>query len=299
MTNPDASRPDTAMAVYLLVEATVSGRVVLDVGPRPAGGPDRLRAAGAAEVIEADPATLPLAAADGSVDVALSVARLGSLAGDVERHRWLAEMQRVLTPDGFCAVRLPGIGGREPIEELLRPHWATIELVAESRIGAIAFAVAGVEDMAVNEALVIAGQPTHFVAFAARGPRRTWSLSESLLVPLDVAVAPAVDQDVSALRAELASMAERHGAACREGDELRERVLALENASDGRADALSALRRASGRHLRQLTDQAHALELARLAQASAERRAASAERALAGLAAEVERLRGHGSEGAR
>src|SRR5687767_1185666 len=84
------------MGVYLLVEPTVAGKVVLDVGPRPTASGERLRLADAEQVVEAD--ALPLPMADGQADVIVCVARLGSLAGDVQRHQWLTELRRVLAP---------------------------------------------------------------------------------------------------------------------------------------------------------------------------------------------------------
>src|SRR5688572_7641496 len=94
---------DGVMAAYLLVEPTVAGKVVLDIGPRPDGGSERLRAAGAAAVIEVDPTgDLPVAldVADESVDVTVCVARLAAASGDLERNGWLAEMRRVVRVGG-------------------------------------------------------------------------------------------------------------------------------------------------------------------------------------------------------
>src|SRR5947207_10724273 len=98
---------DAPLAAYLLAEPLVTGKVVLDVGPRPPRAAERLARAGALEVKNGDGPGPVLDLPDQSVDVVLCVSRLGATTSDVDRHLWLAELRRVVHPDGFCVVRLP------------------------------------------------------------------------------------------------------------------------------------------------------------------------------------------------
>jgi chromosome segregation ATPase len=146
--------------------------------------------------------------------------------------------------------------------------------------------------VAVNEELAsIAPEPTHFVALAADGPSRPWHLPESLIVPLrgeGTQPVRAGAEDLAALREELEAVSLRHQAACVERDGLRDTLMTLEDQADRHEDALSTLRREAERHLRQLSDDAAALELATLERDRLEKKAASAERALESLGAQLQ-----------
>lgn len=283
--------PDPLLAAYLLVEPLVAGKVVLEIAPHPAGGEERLRRAGARDVLrETGPR---LSCPDGSVDVVLCLARLAASPDDVERQAWLAELRRVLRAEGFALVRLAaGPGGARGAEELLRRHFATVEAVAEARLEGVSFSVPSVDDVAMNEALSpVAGEPSHYVVFCTAARHVVWQLPESLLVPVGTGAGSASAAELAALRAEVAALTDRHRAACAERDGLREQAMTLRDQADRREEALSALRREVDRHLRQLSDAAAAAELAHLERDRAARRAASAEHALESLAAEVQRLR--------
>src|SRR6185369_7349729 len=136
---PPVTLADAPLGAYLLGEPFVAGKVVLDIGPRPGRAVERLNRAGAREVRTTEGPGPKLDLEDRSVDVVFCVARLSAPAGDVERHRWLGEMRRVLRPGGFCLVRLPAASGderggraRAGLEALLRSHFATVDLVAEA-----------------------------------------------------------------------------------------------------------------------------------------------------------------------
>jgi len=283
-------------AAYLLIEPFASGRVVLDVGPRPPESTERLMRAGAVQVVAADPAEPRLSAPDASADMVLCLARLAAVTGDAERHRWLAELRRVLRPGGLCVLRGgPSATTRAELQDTLAQHFDAIELVDETPLAAVSFVVRGIEEIAVNETLAsVAGEAAGLVAFCAAGARRPWQLVESLLVPLatgpDAAVA-APDEEREALRAQLAGATERYHAASAERDAVRDAHMALQDRIDRQEEALSSLRRDAERHLRQISEDAAALELAGLERDRAVDRAASAERALEAAAAELQRLR--------
>jgi hypothetical protein len=272
---------------------------VLDVGPRPGRAAERLRRAGAREVVTMEGPGPQIDLADASVDVVLCVARLSAPESDMERHRWLAEMRRVLRPGGFCLVRIPAISrsgrGREArpgLEEVLHPHFPLVDLVPEAPIAAVSYIAPDTEDVAVNEELAtFAAEPTHFAALCAESEQRAWHLPESLIVPLrgeGTAHVVAGAEDLAALREELEGAQARHEAAAQERDDLRDTVMTLQDQLERQEDALSSLRREAERHLRQLTEDASALELTTLERDRSEKRAASAERALESLGAQLQ-----------
>jgi SAM-dependent methyltransferase len=296
---PLATLADAPLAAYLLAEPFVSGKVVLDVGPRPARAAERLGRAGARQVVVMDGPGPRIDLPDAAVDVVLCVVRLSAASNEVERHRWLAEIRRVLRGGGFCLVRIPavsssgrGVEARTGLLEMLRPHFGTVDLVAEAPISALSYIAPGTEDVAVNEELAsFAQEPSHFVALCAESATRGWHLPESLIVPLRGEGAEKVlagAQDLAALREELETAALRYEGACKERDALRDTVMTLQDQADRHEDALSTLRREAERHLRQLSDDASALELTTLERDRLEKRAASAERALESLGAQLQ-----------
>jgi hypothetical protein len=290
---------DAPLAAYLLAEPFLAGKVVLDIGPRSARAAERLARAGVKEVVPSDGPGPRLASEDRSVDVVLCGARLTAPSSEVERHRWLSEIRRVLRPGGFCLVRIPavsatgrGLAAREGLAELLRPHFPMVDLVAEAPIAAVSYIAPATEEVAVNEELAtIAPEPTHFVALCAEGPQRAWHLPESLIVPLrgeGAGLVLAGGQEIAALREELEGAVARFEAAALERDRLRDSVMTLQDQADRHEDALSDLRREAERHLRQLSDESAALELTTLERDRLEKRAASAERALESLGAQLQ-----------
>jgi hypothetical protein len=282
------SPADAPLAAYLLAEPFLAGKVVLDVGPRPSRAAERLARAGAREVINGEGPGPALALPDGAVDVVLCVARLAALDSDLDRHRWLAELRRVVRPDGFCLVRLPA--ALDAAEDLVLTHFAVCDLIQESPLAGVSYLAPGTDDVAVNEELArFSATPTHLVALCSPAPSRAWSLPESQLVPLGTgaALVPATPEDLAALREELEHLQTRYQAACRDRDAFREAATTLEDRADHQEQSLSALRRETERHLRQISDDAAALELAALERDRLDRRAASAERALEAQSAQL------------
>ena len=292
---------DVPLAAYLLAEPFLAGKVVLDIGPRPARAAERLARAGVAEALMADGPGPALSAADGSVDVVLCTARLSAAASDAERHRWLMEIRRVLRTGGFCLLRVAvaAIGGRGPatpadaLYDLLRPHFGPIQVVGEVPLAGLSFVLPDLDDVAVNEQLApIAADPTHLVALCAPPfSPQPWQVPESLLVPLRPAPAVAASGptvvDVAALRDEVEELAARHQAAALERDALRESLMTAQDQADRHEAALSGLRREAERLLQQAADASAETELARLERDRQVRRAAELERTVEALTAEL------------
>jgi hypothetical protein len=196
-------------------------------------------------------------------------------------------------------VRFPAVSGsgrgaeaREGLLEMLRPHFPTVDLVAEAPITAVSFIAPGTDEVTVNEELAtIAPEPTHFIALGAESTQRGWHLPESLIAPLRGTGAESVlagAEDIAALREEQESLTARLHATARERDDLRETVMTLQDQADRHEDALSALRREAERHLRQLSEDSAALELTTLERDRLEKKAASAERALESLGTQLQ-----------
>lgn len=314
---PESSSPE--LAVCLLCEPLLVGKQVLVVGPLAASAGAHLGRARAENVTMIDGVDRRLDRPDGSVDVALCLAGLGSLASDVERHRWLGEIHRVLKPRGFAVLRVPGgvrvapVPGRRVVgkraagmsqaalEDLVRHHFTTIEVVSERQFRGVAFTVPGVEDVAVNEQLTslaaLGGHGAFHVAFATAARERVWSLGESLLVPMADAVTELDDDrqggghNAGADRAEVAEQLARLETQVRElsgeRDELRETLMQTQDQNDTRDAALAALRKETARHLEQIAGDAGALELAGIARDAADRRAMEAEQRLASVTSEL------------
>jgi SAM-dependent methyltransferase len=285
VTSDDDQPPaDAALGAYLLAEPFVAGRVVLDVGPRPARASSRLTRAGAREVLAEEGPGSELPQGDASVDVVLCVARMGAMASDADRHRWLLELRRVLRPGGFCLLRVPVAAleraeesAESVLRELLRHHFSVFDVVAEATLTGVAYLAPDTDEVAVNEELAsITAPPTHLVALcAAEGPR-PWNLPESLLVPLrsgrPTGAVREGPEEVAALRAELDGVRARHQEAVRDRDTLREALMSLQDRLDQQEDALTSLRRQAARHLKSLSEGATALELAGVEKRKLERR---------------------------
>jgi DNA repair exonuclease SbcCD ATPase subunit len=179
---------------------------------------------------------------------------------------------------------------------LLRAHFPAVAVLSEAPLAAVSFVVGGAEDVAVSEALAsIAGEPTHLVAFASGTPHPKWELAESLLVPTGPGTAGAAADEIVVARAELTAMTdqyragcqERYRAGCEERDGLREALMTAQDQLDRQDETLSSLRRETERHLRRSSEDAGAVEVAQLERERSDRRAASAERALEALSAQL------------
>ncbi len=280
--------------LYVFLEPLVRGRSVLDVAsPMPASATFLTEAR--ARSVALAPADAPkIDAADGAFDVVLCLGGLPEGADDIARHRLLADLARVLRPTGCCVVRVPhsaprpGRGklsggiSRTVFDELLRFHFTTVDIVAETRFRGVGFSVSGVEAVAVNEDMAnLAASPSFHLALCTNGRERTWVLKESLWMSLGEAPpSPSADQEVAQLRRQCDELnAER--------DSLRETMMTADDQRDQRDAALSALRREAERHLRQISDDAAAIELASLDRDRALREVAAAAAATQALKAEL------------
>jgi hypothetical protein len=209
---------------------------------------------------------------------------------------WVEEIRRVLRPGGVCVLRLSAQRATTEaaaVEKRLRDRLGAAEVVEETGFSGIAFSVAGVEDMAISEALMPAvKEPSGIVVLGAASAEGPWSLGESLLVPMEAgtraSLAGAQERASCVARAEWTA---RYQGVCTERDQLRERLMADEDGDDRRDEMLSALRGDNERYVRQISAHAAELELRQLERDKAERRAASAERALEALSSEVHSLR--------
>jgi hypothetical protein len=292
-----APRPTTKLAPYLLVEPSVSGRVVVDVDPGHDLSAARLLRAGAARMSACGIEDLG-ALEQASVDVLLWLGE-GQVRPGVDVEALFAAAARVVRPTGFFAIRVPSVAlaGEARLDsarahELLLERFATVQAVVERPFAGVAYSVSGTDEVAVNEELAAADDPpSHHVFFATTADGRTWELAESLLVPVAIAA-----DEASGARAELARREARvveleqlRDELCAERDQLREAIMLTEDREDRRDQALRALRRESERLLEALSAQASTVELAQLERDRADRRAASVEGELAGALAQLKR----------
>lgn len=324
-----------ASAVYLFLEPLVVGRSVVDVWPLHPEGRRRLERAGARRVLAVAPQEPPLPLEDGAVDVVLCLSRFSSLQSRADRRRWLAELARVMTPEGFCVLRAQCVASeagapdldeaaltKDALVNLLGEHFGRADIVAETPFLGVSFFAPGTEDIAVNEEFTqLAAVPLHNLVFCSRSEHATWQLAESLLVPVEgrlaeleaaAARAPALESESTRLRAEVARLEALVREVAQERDSLRETAMTYQDQHDGRDAVLAALRREAARHLKQISEDATALEMATLERERAERRAERAEQTVAelevslkrrevevaGLERELTRLRGRKKVGA-
>jgi hypothetical protein len=299
-TPPDPLAP-TARSVYLFLRPLLAGKTVLDVTPSLSISVEVLVGAGAGSAAIARPDAPKLDATDASVDVVLCLNKLTELADDVSRHRWLAELARVVAPGGCCVVRAANAaatdkekGGRAPagpgiersaFEELLRFHFSRIDIVSQSTCEGVAFSASRDAEPPVTrtDLASVSDNPTYHLALCSKTAQKTWATPESILVPTAAGLAMRTSADVMT---ELERLRSRHQEVCVERDHLRETVMTSEDQRDKREQTLSTLRREAERYLRQISDDAAALELLSLDRERAERRAVAAEQALATATAE-------------
>jgi hypothetical protein len=297
--------PGRVLPAYVLVEPLVAGRVVLDLFPARPEGPRRLERAGARQILTWSRPEGPLDVDPEEIDVVLCLSWLDADTPAADWERWLAEARRVVKPDGMCIVRVPADGpsGVElpVLERRLSAHFPGARIVEEGWFAGASFVVSGTDDVAVQEALhPLPGPPTHHVAFCGVDAEMTsrWWSAESLLVPVAALSAMAGDEAVrlvgaeeraEALRAELDELQARHRELCDERDGLREATLGALDRGDRRDEAMAALRRESERHLRQMADDAGAIELLTLDRDRALAQVAALEQALATATAQLRR----------
>jgi hypothetical protein len=92
--------------LYALAQPYLAGRRVAELWPIASGDPEHLRQMGATETFVESPVLPALSFADGSIDVIICANFLPE--GSAEAHAaWFSEMARVLSPTGWCVLRVP------------------------------------------------------------------------------------------------------------------------------------------------------------------------------------------------
>ncbi len=257
---------------------------MLDVGPMAASGAGWL-GPGVQSIVAQPGAGLPLGCTDETVDLAL---RLGSFSGDLaEMGRWLAELRRVLTADGICAVRVAGPGSQDGFTRaafvgVLERFFFSVLVLDESPFLGVMISAPGSDDVAIHEGLAPAPPaPAWFLALCAKSETPSWQVGESLLVPVSQVGADDATAAVGAarIRADLRVCQGQLLALSSEAAELRERLMAGDDGRERVAGAALALRRESERNLSQIAMLAQTNETLGLERDRALAAAASANRA--------------------
>jgi hypothetical protein len=310
--SPDSSALEAMLVeplpvpLYLLVEPMVSGKQVLDVATSLAGpGPGCLRRAGAAEVISFVPTGPSFPVPDAGMDIVLC--GLPPIRSDADRGVWMAEIRRVLRPEGFCVLRLAaatalqahaqaGAGLRTACMDLLLGYFATVDIVEETQFGGVSFQVPGTDELAVNESLTrLTGASGHLVALCTDCAERPWNLTESLLVPTyagaaaEARAAGISPGELAAWQGEAARLEARCAELSREREDAREGAMTLQDRADRLERIVAVLRKDVERYLRQISDDAAARELLALERDDLRRNLEVATRQAADASREVER----------
>jgi regulator of replication initiation timing len=291
------------VSVYQLVEPLVAGRRVLNITTGEDGsGSAVLRHAGAADVVVCVPDGPGLPAPDAAVDVVLC--GLSQVGSDAEQGAWMAEIRRVLQPDGFCVLRLSaaafrgdaqgGAGVQAACTDLLLSFFGTVDIVEETHFSGVSFHIPGADDLAVNESLTrLSGAADHLVALCSDAAERPWTLSESLLVPTATGVQaeaadPAPDL-VAAWQGEAARLEARCAELERERADEREGAMTLQDRADRLDRTVAVLRKEVERFLRQISDDAAARELLAIERDDLRRNLSEATQQAADAAREIEK----------
>jgi hypothetical protein len=279
------------LPVYLLIEPMVQGKQVLDIGPGQSGPRAQiLHRAGAKQVASCAPEGLCAPAPDASADLVLCSLAPELVAADDRLSAWLAEIQRVLRPGGFCVLHLPaaalqreGQGARGPLSactDLLLGHFANVDLVEQTQVTGLSFHVSGTDDLAVNESLTrMSETPDHILAFCGNGAERPWTLAESLFVPTEIGTnGTGAPGELAAWQSEVARLEARCAELAHERDGTREERMTLQDRTDRLERTVASLRKDVERTLRQLSNDAAAREILTLERNELQRKLAEATR---------------------
>ncbi len=257
------------LAAYLPLEGLVAGRRVLDVRGVPAAH-DRLRRARARGVVSVG--ATPWRVPDASMDVVLLLDAGSPVQPDV-----LAEVKRVLSPQGFVAWRLAAPAGhsRGELTAPLTQAFATVESLGQVPIAGFTFDRGGSPEVVVAEDLFpTSAAPSHILALCAPGSDRPWEGLESWVVPL--ARPEVAGRAAPPLPDERAAWEQRIAELLHEREYLREAVMTLQDERERLERLATNLRRDADRNLARLSEQAAALEVLGLERDHAERRAGRA-----------------------
>lgn len=261
---------DRRSGLYALAQPFVGGRRVLDLWSHLAGDGVHLLLAGAAEATALSPNVPSLPMADGSADLVICANGLPGMGnhGDVDapddgsRHEWMAEIARVLAPNGVCLMRSPlldvdgagpgpGVAGRH--SWLSEESFPEVAVVEELAFGGVSFRVPATEDLAIVGDLSPLSAPADFeILLCGRSPGSLPDMTESLLVPLpgfprdDGSLAPA-QNDLDAAYAALAESERARG-------EEQLAAAARADRDDGSTGTVATLRATAQRQLQRLAD---------------------------------------------
>jgi len=276
----DAGQPGergrlAGMQVWL--DPLVRDRRVLELWPTQPDGDLPLAAGLAREwsVLSPDLSSLPFPA--GEIDQVLALAAGWSARDGDLRTGWLAEIDRVSAPDAALVMALgPSAernGDRAGLVDQLRARYPVVTIIGETSFLGVSFLLEGSEDMAIAGDLAgLAAGVRRQLVVCGRQAEVPWLPRESVLVPV-------ADPGYVARLRQLTA----------ENDELRERLLVLEEEREGREQAIRALRRDAERHLGWVTGSETAAELALAERDQTLERARAAERALADAEAALRR----------
>jgi hypothetical protein len=292
--------PPWGLSFYLFIEPFAVGKVVVDLSVGGGPGAEFLRRSGAVEVLAPEKAGLPLPFSDGGADVVICAMGDAELTDDAQRAALLGDVHRILRNDGMCIVRVVAqalqaavedVSPRAALADRMLEHFATVDIVEETPFRAVSYFVPGSEDLAVSEAMAkVGGKPSHLIALCTPAADRTWQLSESLLVPTGPGGSvEAGEGEIAAWRSEVERLTAKQAEVARERDELRERLMVIEDRAERMSNTVLALRRDSERYLRQISDDAAARELLTLGRDQLQRKLTKAEGEIDLTARELER----------
>jgi hypothetical protein len=276
----DAGQPGergrlAGMQVWL--DPLVRDRRVLELWPTQPDGDLPLAAGLAREwsVLSPDLPSLPLPG--GEVDLVLALAAVWSARDGDLRAGWLAEIDRVSAPDAALVLALgpprDRNGDSAALVDQLRARYPVVTIIGETSFLGVSFLLEGSEDMAIAGDLAgLAAGVRRQLVVCGRQAEAPWLPRESVLVPV-------ADPGYVARLRQLTA----------ENDELRERLLVLEEERDGQDQTVRALRRDAERHLGWVTGSETAAELALAERDRTLERARAAERALADAEAALRR----------
>ena len=174
----------------------------------------------------------------------------------------LAEVKRVLSPNGFVVWRLLADATSEQrgLVTALDAAFDTVEVINQVPIAGFTFDRGGSSEVVVAEDLFpTAATPSHVLALCVQGHERPWSGLESWVVPLanpnvhQSAPPPGPDQR--------AAWEQRLADLTLEREYLREAVMTLQDERDRLQRLATNLRRDADRNLARMSDQAAALEV--------------------------------------
>jgi hypothetical protein len=295
-----AAEPPWGLSFYLFVEPFAAGKVVVDLSGGGGPGAEILRKSGAVDVLSAEKPGLPLPFPDGGSDLVICPLTVAEITNDVRRAAFLADIHRILRPEGMCIIRVvaqtlqaaaDGVSLRAALADMVLEHFATVDIVEETPFLTVSYFVPGCDDLAVSEAMAKVGsKPSHLIALCTASTERTWQLSESLLVPTGPGGdSEASESEIAAWRAEVERLATKNAEIARERDDLREVQMVLEDRTERLGKTVLALRKEVERYMHQLSDDAAGRELMTLERDQLRRKLTAAEGEIATLARELDR----------